>query len=367
VRRKRGRVVEVESLAELDGRLATGATDLSGWRLRDLDLTGDDDRLAAVRVAGALFLGCEMSTRLAKDLRQRGAMVFPDVPDTPADGSRTELYSPGDLYDAAAYADSLDARVYAWSRQPATREIRMGQALHDHAIDEALADWVSGRHLVGVMGGHAARRGAAAYREAVLLGHGLARTCTVATGGGPGAMEAANLGAWLRDPATIDPALEVLARVPQFQPDVGAWVGAAFDVRERWPDGRDSLGIPTWHYGHEPSNVFAAAIAKYFRNATRESTLLALCDGGIVFLEGAGGTVQEIFEDACENYYADESSVAPMVLVGRAYWTTEVPAWPLLRTLARGRPMERHIHLVDAVEEALAVISSGVAGSARAT
>ena len=69
-------------------------------------------------------------------------------------------------------------------------------------------------------------------------------------------------------------------------------------------------GIPTWHYGHEPPNVFATAIAKYFRNATREAILLEVCDAGIVFLPGRGGTVQEVFQDACENYYADESSVA---------------------------------------------------------
>jgi predicted Rossmann-fold nucleotide-binding protein len=364
VRKKRGRVIEVESPAELDGRLAGGAKNLSGWHLRDLDLTGYDDRLAAVRVAGALFLGCELSTRLDADLRTRGAIVFPDVPDVPVDSYRTELYSPGDLYDRPSYADSFDARVYAWSRQPATHETRMAQALHDHSLDEALAAWVRGRHLVGVMGGHATRRDEPAYRDAVLLGHGLGDSCTVATGGGPGAMEAANLGAWLRDPVTIDPALEVLARVPRYRPDIGVWAAAAFEVRQRWPEGRAALGIPTWRYGHEPPNVFATAIAKYFRNATREAILLALCDAGIVFLEGAGGTVQEIFQDACENYYADESSVAPMVLVGRTYWTVDLPAWPLLRTLARGRPMESHVHLVDTVDEAVDVISTGVAGSA---
>ena len=133
----------------------------------------------------------------------------------------------------------------------------------------------------------------------------------------------------------------MLARVPSFRPSVGAWVRAAFEVRERFPGGPESLGIPTWHYGHEPPNAFATAIAKYFRNSTREATLLEVCDAGIVFLQGHGGTVQEIFQDACENYYADESSVAPMVLVGAAYWTEELPAWPLLQRLARGRPMER--------------------------
>ncbi len=80
-----------------------------------------------------------------------------------------------------------------------------------------------------------------------------------------------------------------------------------------------------------------------------------MCDAGIVFLPGAGGTVQEVFQDACENYYADEASVAPMILVGARYWTEELPAWPLLQALARGREMEHHVHLVDTVEDAAAL------------
>ena len=83
-----------------------------------------------------------------------------------------------------------------------------------------------------------------------------------------------------------------------------------------------------------------------------------MCDAGIVFLPGAGGTVQEIFQDACENYYADETAVAPMVLVGREYWTETLPAWPLLRSLARGRAMEHRVHLVDTVDEAVAVVAA---------
>ena len=46
-----------------------------------------------------------------------------------------------------------------------------------------------------------------------------------------------------------------------------------------------------------------------------------------------------------------------MVLVGREHWTEEVPAWPLLEALARGRAMEQHVHLVDTVEEAAAVVA----------
>ena len=97
-----------------------------------------------------------------------------------------------------------------------------------------------------------------------------------------------------------------------------------------------------------------------FQALVKDVAKVALKQGGDV--EGvlkaqasAGGTVQEVFQDACENYYADESSVAPMVLVGTAYWTEELPAWPLLRTLAHGRPMEAHVHLVDDVDEAAAL------------
>ena len=84
---------------------------------------------------------------------------------------------------------------------------------------------------------------------------------------------------------------------------------------------------------------------------------MQICDAGVVFLPGAGGTVQEVFQDACENYYADESSVAPMVLVGVEYWTETIPAWPLLQSLARGRPMEPHVHLVDSVGDAAGLVS----------
>ena len=106
-----------------------------------------------------------------------------------------------------------------------------------------------------------------------------------------------------------------------------------------------SLGIPTWHYGHEPPNAFSSVVAKYFRNAIREDVLLEVCRGGIVFLPGAAGTVQEVFQAACANYYADESDVAPMLFVGREYWTETVPAWPLVSALAEGRPLATAAHL----------------------
>lgn len=100
-----------------------------------------------------------------------------------------------------------------------------------------------------------------------------------------------------------------------------------------------------------PAEIETLEDAKYFRNALREDELLRICDGGIVFLPGAGGTFQEVFQDACGNYYAQPDRISPMVLVGRDYWTRVLPAWRLLEALAAGRPFASKLHLVDSPEE----------------
>jgi predicted Rossmann-fold nucleotide-binding protein len=291
-----------------------------------------------------------------RPVRHRPVPLAPPVPQAPVDTERTELYTAEELYDTPAYVDSVDARAYSWSREEHTRDRSRVRALHDFAIDEALDAWIVGRHMVGVMGGHAAQRGDATYVEAARLGHALGQAHVVATGGGPGAMEAANLGAWMASysPDVVHTAIEELAVVPGFVPSIQDWMVTAMTVRAGYADDRPaatSLGIPTWFYGHEPPNLFCDAIAKYFRNATREATLLEICDAGIVFLPGAAGTVQEVFQDACENYYATPDRVAPMILLGRSYWTEVLPAWPLLTSLARDTPMAGHLHLVDSVDE----------------
>ena len=355
-------MVEVATLAELDHRLAAGARSLDGWRLSSLDLVERGALLRSCDVAGATFLGCRFAPGDEADLEARGAIVFPVIPDVPVDAYRGSLYAPRELYDAATYPATLDARAYAWSQEHADQDALLAQTLHDHAIDDALSDWLAAtrRPRVGLMGGHALTRDDPAFAEAARLGWRLGSTLVVATGGGPGAMEAANLGAYLSGHArdVLDRALARLARVESFRPSVGRWADAALEVLDDHPDGAESLGIPTWHYGHEPPNVFATAIAKYFRNSAREAILLQVCDAGIVFLPGAAGTVQEIFQDACENFYADESSVAPMILVGSTYWIRDVPSWPLLTALARGRVMEQHLHLVDTVEEAAQLLGA---------
>jgi predicted Rossmann-fold nucleotide-binding protein len=212
------------------------------------------------------------------------------------------------------------------------------------------------------MGGHAALRGEEIYRAAAGLGGSLtAAGRTILTGGGPGAMEAANLGAYLSPwPGALEDVLMIMTRARGYRPNIDAWARSAFRVLAQWPipsAGR-SLSIPTWFYGHEPTNVFATGIAKYFSNALRENTLLHRCGGGVVYLPGQAGTVQEIFQAVTENFYAaDPSLIAPLILVGREYWTDVYPAWPLLQRLSAGRPMAELIYCVNDVKEAAALLA----------
>lgn len=356
------RTVEIECLDDFDQQVANGASSMRGWRVQGVDLTARTPQLLRLRPDHAILLGSLVSDEAEAHLRGGGALLFPAIPALPFNPYRAEVYTPDELYAGIAesgYEETPDALVYGWTLESDDDLSRhLGRALHDHAMDDALEELLRDKRVAGVMGGHAWKRNDPQYADAACFGRAaVERGLYVASGGGPGAMEAANLGAYLPDASALEEALTTIAAVPTFKPSVTAWARAAFDVRRRWPDGRDSLGIPTWFYGHEPPNVFASSIAKYFQNSLREDTLLRHCNAGIVFLPGAAGTVQEIFQDACENYYAAEQALTPMVLVGKRYWTEELPAWPLLERLAADHQMANALHLVDDVEDAVSLMT----------
>jgi len=360
------RDVEIENLQDLAVALESGHP-LRGLRLQDLDLTAYEDQLLArTDVQGMVVLGGRLSPALDAHLGAHHALVFPTDPHAPIDPYRASLYSPQELYAGLAeggYASTPDYRAYQWLRDGTDRHdafTTLLRAIHDDSVSDALTEFVAGRPVAGVMGGHALARGTRTYAEAAALGSALADAgLVVATGGGPGAMEAANLGALAADRSSLEQALQELGRVPGFRPSVDDWAASALAVRDRLArrDEARSLGIPTWFYGHEPPNVFCDGIGKYFSNAIREDGLLARCTGGLVVLAGAAGTVQEIFQAVTPLFYAlPEATLPQLVLVGHEHWTATVPVWPAVQALGRDRGMAAAVHLVDTVDEAAALL-----------
>ncbi len=354
------RITSLEALAARHG-------DLSRAVLVGLDL---DDACEARIVHHTVLLGCSLSERLAADLRARGALVIPRLDGFPYDPMRSTLYTPEELlagYDGTLES-SQDFQIFAHFRDsgrfaPDVYEA-LAQRLHDFAIDEALREAIgpTQKRLVAIMGGHGKARGDTDYTRVAHLAWILARRgFTIASGGGPGIMEAANLGAYLSkwdDAATVDEALAILGKAPSFAGTAMVpYVEAARDVCRRFPNGAPSLAIPTWFYGHEPSNLFGRHIAKYFSNGLREDTLLAIAYAGVVFAAGSAGTTQEIFMDAAQNHYETFGAPSPMVFLGRDRYEKETNLYSTLQACAKGRRYAELLLLsddVDAVADFLA-------------
>jgi len=358
---------EIDSLAAFDEHLEIRGS-LAQAAVQGLDLCDHTEQLLSVDVEGAIFLGCVVEPSVQRRLIS-DAVVFPRFPDLPFRAFRGSLYDGDELFgayvpgDGSTYEDALDTRVYRWFQQTQrTHNVvsMLAQRVHDHAIDDALTHLLEGRldSVVAIMGGHGMSRADRDYRDVARLARSLTRQGKLcASGGGPGAMEATNLGAWMapHDDGALDQALGLLAAAPLFDP-IPAWLDAAFEVRQRWPlppGTFSSLGIPTWHYGHEPPNVFASHVAKYFANSIREEGLLAIALGGVVFAPGSAGTIQEVFQDAAQNHYKSFGRASPMVFLDVQYWTENKPVYPLLRTLAAGHEYADMLHIEDDVEAVL--------------
>ena len=178
------------------------------------------------------------------------------------------------------------------------------------------------------------------------------------SGGGPGAMEATHLGAWLAGRTTeeVDNAISILSAAPSYEDTL--WLDTAMRVRTLYPSGNyNSLGVPTWLYGHEPATPFATHIAKYFENAIREDGILTIAKGGIIYSPGSAGTMQEIFQDAVQNHYLSFGYASPMIFLGAEYWTREMPVYPMLQHLAtKGKYRNLLLSLTDEEQEIVETI-----------
>jgi predicted Rossmann-fold nucleotide-binding protein len=315
--------------------------------------------------------------------------MLPDIEprDLPVNPFRSSLYTPEELlggfdgHDPGSYERTIDFdtyRIFVQSgrlrRVPYMHSIV--QAIHDNSMTQALNRFVDGRRMVGVMGGHRMRRDSPVYRQIVELSKRLAELgYTMVSGGGPGAMEATHLGAHLagHTAAEVETALATIGETVGLPDDLGdivtpdgsidesvidelhAWQAPAFAVARAHPPGAESLAIPTWHFGHEPPTPLASHLAKYFQNSIREDGLLAIATWGVIFAEGLAGTLQEIFQDANQNFYRSFEWFSPMVLLGVDYWTTVFPVLDVLRALFED-PDEDFLTITDDLDVAVAAI-----------
>ncbi|PVM92062.1 hypothetical protein DDF62_02595 [Caulobacter radicis] len=267
--------------------------------------------------------------------------------------ARDDLLAGLDRANPIGFFETFDLRAFRTfvkdgGATAATRDVREAQARHDASIADALRVWLEAERprLVGVMGGHKLTRAEPAYARVAELARTLTREgFLVVTGGGPGAMEAAHLGALLAsgDDALLGQALALLApsaALPNLIDLVGEdgqvrpgregdlkaahlWLDAALKVLDIAPaDPGRSLAIPTWLYGQEPTMPFATAYAKYFQNSIREEALVTEARAGIIYARGGGGTIREIFQDVEQNYYAPSAALfTPMIFYdGDGYW-----------------------------------------------
>ena len=305
------------------------------------------------------------------DITNMGS-VLKYMQSVPFDVSHSRLYNAAELYDAydpqkpetlnSCY-DTLIYRYYL-AKGKQTNDIMesMARTLHDHSVQVALGKFFRTHgylHCVGVMGGHALRRNDDMYRHVAVLAKRLTEQgFFMLSGGGPGAMEATHLGAWMagRSDNDMDDAMQVMAAAPSFGDE--GWLKTAFEVIKKYPQEKyQSLGLPTWLYVHEPTTPFATHIAKFFDNSIRENFILTLPFGGVIYTPGSAGTIQEIFQDAVQNHYLSFGFSSPMIFLGSKFWKEEVPLYPLLQQMSEiGKYKNLNLTLTDDFDQVMTTL-----------
>jgi len=361
--------IEIESISDFQA----AGTNLQAKVIQNLDFSNLTVDWQSYQLEGTVFLGCCFHTdprqhnKHKARLVEAGALLFPRFKELPYNPYRQGLYTWQELMTGCDFAsgtdNSYDKSIYLHfertGRETPHIMEAMARRIHDHAIDDALYELIENKKVVAVCGGHSTLRTDPYYKKVALLTRRLTQTgFLTAGGGGPGIMEACNLGAYFAayKEQDLEEALQILAKAPHFRDKDHA--PQAKKVIEKFPQGKESLAIPTWFYGHEPSNLFASHIAKYFSNSIREDGLLAIAKHGIIFAPGSAGTTQEIFMDAVQNHYGTFGCYSPMVFLGEDRYNRETLIFPLIEQLARDKTYRQMITLTDSPEAALEFITS---------
>ncbi len=343
--------------------------DLRGCTIQGVDLSDLEGDWQEGIGPSLTLMGCHIPDSVEGFLRSKGVLIFPIRSDLPYHPFRSRLYTWQELMAPARTGSgkTADLEIYEhFSRSrfnPGLQEA-LYQRVHDHSMDDGLRRLLRFDHCgmtalrgVGMMGGHSTLRTDEFYARTAETARLLSQAgYLVVSGGGPGIMEAANLGAYFggRSAEELRRAIEMLAPAPSYTHP--AFQSLAENVLTEFPSGESSLAIPTWFYGHEPSNVFATHIAKYFSNSLREDTLLAISLFGVVFAPGSAGTTQEIFQDAAQNHYGTYGYLSPMVFLGKKRYQEDTGIYSLLQTLSKGRPYARSLFVSDEPGEILSFL-----------
>lgn len=362
---------EINSAAEFRSILSKGAT-YRKLAFQDVDFYLMPDDIQDCWFSDCIFLGGKGISHLKSRMDDK-CIVFPSFSDIPFNTFRNTLYNASSLYegyvhgDPESYADCFDAKVYdhylnAGKLSTGIKET-LARSLHDHAMYDAVNDFLAGyeeRDIVSIMGGHGLSREEETYRKVALISKKLTESGSLmVSGGGPGAMEATHLGAWMagRSDEDLDTAIDILSSAPSYKDRM--WLDTAFKVMLRFPQEQySSLGVPTWLYGHEPATPFATHIAKYFDNSTREDSILTIAKGGVIYSPGSAGTMQEIFQDAVQNHYLSFGYASPMIFIGEKYWTEEMPVYKLMEHLVnKGKYKNLLLSITDSIEQVINIIT----------
>lgn len=361
---------EIENCEALRIALEAGGT-LRHYAFQGIDFNRCMDMAMQCRFSDCLFLGGFGVDNL-RDRMDDSCSIFPRFQGLPFRAFRSGLYSAKSLYegyrpgDPDSYKDCYDSKVYEHylkaGKQTGDIKETLARILHDHSMNDGLDDFLRSfeeKSIVGIMGGHGLSRCDESYRKVVFISKKLTEGGSLmVSGGGPGAMEATHLGAWMagRTEAEVDEALAILSSAPSYKDRL--WLDTAFQVLEKFPTSEYvSLGVPTWLYGHEPATPFATHIAKYFDNSTREDTILTIAKGGVVYSPGSAGTMQEIFQDAVQNHYLSFGYASPMVFLGTEYWNEEMPVYKLMQYLVdKGKYNNLLLSITDSIDDIVRIL-----------
>jgi len=356
---------EIESKKQLKKLLKDAGGIINKVAFQDVDLQNCEESVLKYYFSNCIFLGCNMNDEIKEHIEKEN-FIFPKL-DVPYNIYPNRLYNRNDLYGAYelgnpdSYQITFDKLVYnhfiETGKEADSIKETLARRLHDHSITDALYDFLEKydeKKVIAIMGGHSLARNTEDYKKIAKLSKQLTENGYLMTsGGGPGAMEATHVGAWFagRTIEELEEAFLILDKAPVYKDEL--WMDTAMQVIDTYPKGEyESLGIPTWLYGHEPPTPFATKIAKYFANSVREDGLLTIAKGGIIFSPGSAGTIQEVFQEVTQNHYLSFGYASPMIFMNKHFWTEETPVYKYITELVeKGKLKNLILSVCDTVDE----------------